>query len=105
MGVPSIRLHVVGAGAVIHTHSKVAVLATLLSPGKEFRITHQEMIKGIRKCQSDRNYRYVYNLLCLINVLHDSSAMSCRYDEELVVPIIENTPQERDLKVRCTCCD
>lgn len=66
-----------GAGAVIHTHSKAAVLATLLCPGTEFTITHQEMIKGIKKGQSGVSYRY---------------------DEELVVPIIENVPFERDLK-------
>lgn len=34
-------------------------MATLLYPGKEFRITHQEMIKGIRKVSSGTNYRYV----------------------------------------------
>ncbi|CAJ0928046.1 unnamed protein product [Ranitomeya imitator] len=68
-----------GAGAVIHTHSKAAVLSTLLFPGKEFRITHQEMIKGIRKCRSGEYYRY---------------------DDVLVVPIVENTPEERDLKDR-----
>lgn len=67
------------AEAVIHTHSKAAVMATLLFPGKEFRITHQEMIKGIRKGNSGTNYRY---------------------DEMLTVPIIENTPEERDLKER-----
>ena len=33
------------ASAVIHTHSKAAVMATLLYPGKEFRVTHLEMIK------------------------------------------------------------
>ncbi|KAM8894608.1 methylthioribulose-1-phosphate dehydratase [Spinachia spinachia] len=68
-----------GAQAVIHTHSKAAVMATLLYPGKEFTITHQEMIKGIRKDCSDTNYRY---------------------DESLVVPIIENAPEERDLEFR-----
>uniref|UniRef100_A0AAQ4PZ52 Methylthioribulose-1-phosphate dehydratase n=1 Tax=Gasterosteus aculeatus aculeatus TaxID=481459 RepID=A0AAQ4PZ52_GASAC len=68
-----------GAQAVIHTHSKAAVMATLLYPGKEFTITHQEMIKGIRKDCSGTNYRY---------------------DESLVVPIIENTPEERDLTFR-----
>lgn len=34
-------------------------MATLLFPGKEFRITHQEMIKGIRRGTSGTNYRYV----------------------------------------------
>ncbi|KAI9519413.1 hypothetical protein NQZ68_028770 [Dissostichus eleginoides] len=68
-----------GAQAVIHTHSKAAVMATLLYPGKEFRITHQEMIKGIRKGTSGTNYRY---------------------DDSLVVPIVENTPEEKDLKDR-----
>ncbi|XP_069077941.1 methylthioribulose-1-phosphate dehydratase isoform X1 [Pleurodeles waltl] len=68
-----------GAGAVIHTHSKSAVMATLLFPGKEFRITHQEMIKGIKKGTSGGYYRY---------------------DDMLVVPIIENTPEEKDLTFR-----
>uniref|UniRef100_A0A671K7A2 Methylthioribulose-1-phosphate dehydratase n=1 Tax=Sinocyclocheilus anshuiensis TaxID=1608454 RepID=A0A671K7A2_9TELE len=69
-----------GAQAVIHTHSKSAVMATLMFPGKEFRIRHQEMIKGIRKGNSGTNYR-LYLLL-------------------RVVPIIENTPEEKDLKER-----
>ncbi|XP_039599969.1 methylthioribulose-1-phosphate dehydratase [Polypterus senegalus] len=68
-----------GAGAVIHTHSKSAVMATLLFPGKEFRITHQEMIKGIQKGNSGVNFRY---------------------DDTLIVPIVENTPEEKDLKDR-----
>lgn len=42
-----IKVHVSArnAGAVIHTHSKAAVMATLLYPGKEFKCTHLEMIK------------------------------------------------------------
>ena len=37
------------AGAVIHSHGMECVLATLLAgeDATEFRITHQEMIKGI----------------------------------------------------------
>ncbi|XP_076351563.1 methylthioribulose-1-phosphate dehydratase [Tachypleus tridentatus] len=68
-----------GAGAVIHSHSKNAVLVTLVYPGNEFCITHQEMIKGIKKGKSAVNY--------------------C-YDEDLIVPIIENTLYERELKDR-----
>ncbi|KAI9014947.1 class II aldolase/adducin N-terminal [Gaertneriomyces semiglobifer] len=66
------------AGACIHTHSQNAVMATLLY-GKEFVITHQEMIKGIKR---------------------GSSSESLKYYETLVVPIIENTAQEEDLKDR-----
>jgi methylthioribulose-1-phosphate dehydratase len=69
------------AGACVHTHSPNAVMATLLWPGKEFRITHQEMIKGIFDQELDRYLRY---------------------DEELVVPIIENTPFEKDLEESLT---
>lgn len=36
------------AGAVIHTHSKFAVMVTLHWPGEEFRVTHLEMIKGTK---------------------------------------------------------
>ncbi|KAJ3255630.1 hypothetical protein HK103_006155 [Boothiomyces macroporosus] len=67
------------AGACIHTHSQNAVMATLLWPGKEFVITHQEMIKGIRKGSTDAYHKY--------------------YDK-ITVPIIENTAEERDLKDR-----
>eukprot|EP01006_Ploeotia_vitrea_P029881 TRINITY_DN62335_c0_g1_i2.p3 TRINITY_DN62335_c0_g1~~TRINITY_DN62335_c0_g1_i2.p3 ORF type:complete len:127 (-),score=66.80 TRINITY_DN62335_c0_g1_i2:446-826(-) len=54
-------------------------MATLLAKGDEFRITHQEMIKGIRIGTSKKNLRYF---------------------DTLVVPIIENTAEERDLKKR-----
>lgn len=66
------------AQACIHTHSQNAVMATLLYD-KEFRVTHQEMIKGIKKGSSDQYHKYY---------------------ETLVVPIIENTAEERDLKER-----
>ncbi|XP_041366028.1 methylthioribulose-1-phosphate dehydratase-like [Gigantopelta aegis] len=64
------------AGAVIHSHSKSAVMVTLVFPGTEFRISHLEMIKGIRK---------------------DSKGVNYTFNEEIVVPIIENTPEEKDL--------
>jgi methylthioribulose-1-phosphate dehydratase len=65
------------AGAVIHTHSQHAVRATLMCPGETFEITHQEMIKGIRV---------------------STNGPRLRYFDTLVVPIIENTTHERDLK-------
>ena len=67
------------AGACIHTHSQNAVMVTLLSPGNEFVITHQEMIKGIQKGLGPEYHKY--------------------YDK-IVVPIIDNTAEERDLKDR-----
>lgn len=69
-----------GAGAVIHTHSQNALLVTLLYD-KDFRITHQEMIKGIKRGWGD-------------------NAETMNYYDVLIVPIIENTPQEEDLKER-----
>ena len=67
------------AGACIHTHSQNAVMATLLYPGKTFEISHQEMIKGIRRGTTKTNLRYF---------------------DKLVVPIVENTPEEEDLTDR-----
>ena len=52
------------------------VLATLITDQNELRISHQEMIKGIKKGSTAENHRY---------------------DDTLVIPIIENTPFEKDL--------
>lgn len=57
------------AGAVMHSHSVNALLATLIA-GDELRVTHLEMMKGIR---------------------------GHGYHDELVVPIIENTAHEHEL--------
>lgn len=65
------------AGSCIHTHSQHAVMATLLWPGPVFTISHQEMIKGVR-------------------VGGTGAALS--YLDTLELPIIENTPNEEDLK-------
>ncbi len=69
----NIAFHLRDAGAVIHSHSMSAVLSTLLQGGnqKEFRIKEVEMIKGIR---------------------------GHGFYDELVVPIIENTALEHELK-------
>lgn len=62
------------AGAVIHSHSLNAVMATVLDPdATEFRVTHLEMIKGIE------NHGFYGHL---------------------VVPIIENTARECELTDR-----
>ena len=58
-----------GAGAVLHSHSQAALLATLVF-GDVFRVTHLEMMKGIT---------------------------GSRYHDTLEVPIIENTAEECDL--------
>ncbi|MFT5433063.1 MAG: methylthioribulose-1-phosphate dehydratase, partial [Myxococcota bacterium] len=57
------------AGAVLHSHSENALLATLIS-GDTFRVTHLEMMKGIE---------------------------NTGYHDVLEVPIIENTAHECDL--------
>ncbi|KAJ1869923.1 Methylthioribulose-1-phosphate dehydratase [Coemansia sp. RSA 990] len=66
------------AGACIHTHSQNAVLATLLY-SDEFAISHQEMIKGIRRGQTGTNLRFF---------------------DTLRVPIVENTAEEENLTNR-----
>ncbi|KAJ3544022.1 hypothetical protein NMY22_g2927 [Coprinellus aureogranulatus] len=67
------------AGSCIHTHSQHAVLATLLfnDSSNEWKISHQEMIKGVRRGGTGKAHSYL---------------------DTLVVPIIENTPDEEDLK-------
>ena len=65
-----------GAGAVIHLHSKHAVLATLTTNEDTFKISNFEMIKGIK---------------------HGVTGRSLRNSDTLEVPIIENTPSESEL--------
>lgn len=58
------------AGAVLHSHSLNAMLATLTTDGDVFRVTHLEMMKGIR---------------------------GTGFHDTLEVPIIDNTAHECDL--------
>eukprot|EP00798_Chlamydomonas_sp_ICE-L_P022241 gene22241-29310_t len=62
------------AGAVIHSHSANAVMATMLDPDcSEFRVTHLEMIKGIQ---------------------------GHGFYDNCVIPVIENTARECELTDR-----
>ncbi|KDR82965.1 hypothetical protein GALMADRAFT_238673 [Galerina marginata CBS 339.88] len=65
------------AGSCIHTHSQHAVMATLLWTGPVFSISHQQMIKGVRT---------------------GGTGPALSYLDTLELPIIENTPNEEDLK-------
>lgn len=61
-----------GAGASIHTHSRAAVLCTLLFKGRTFKIRNIEQIKAIPK---------------------PSTGKYMSYFDTLEIPIIENTAQ------------
>ena len=62
--------------ACIHSHSINAVLVTLLCRGSEAKFSHLEMIKGIKRGESGRPFKF---------------------SDTLTVPIIENTENEEDL--------
>jgi len=64
-----------GCDCVIHIHSKYSNMLTQLISGNKFEISNQEMLKGILK-RSQRGWSSYTNT------------------ELLVVPIIENAPQE-----------
>ncbi|XP_001949266.2 probable methylthioribulose-1-phosphate dehydratase isoform X2 [Acyrthosiphon pisum] len=64
------------AGAVIHVHSQEVVKLCLLNPENEVKITGLEMIKGI---YNEKKGKFYDN------------------DEELIIPIIENSKYEKDL--------
>lgn len=64
------------AGAVIHIHSQEVVKLCLLNPENEIRITDLEIIKGIFNEEKGQYY--------------DN-------DEEVIIPIINNSKYERDL--------
>lgn len=68
------------AGACIHTHSQAAVMVSLLY-SKEFRISNIEQVKALPKLDPETGAK--------IGSLH--------FHDELVIPIIENTPFEEDL--------
>lgn len=74
------------AGACIHTHSQNAVMATLLWGNHvEFKISHIEQIKALPQLEFNPKTKKV------------EKVGSMQYHDTLVLPIIENTPQEEDL--------
>jgi methylthioribulose-1-phosphate dehydratase len=88
------------AGACIHTHSQHAVMVTLLWPGKEFKISHQEMIKGMRiggigNALSCECFFSSFFLRAYVARLTECSSSDL---DTLTIPIIENTPDEEDLR-------
>ena len=77
------------AGACIHTHSQLAVMITLIQEQSEnpdeFRISGIEQIKALPRLQYNEATQKVEKIGSMENY------------EELVIPIIENTPHEEDL--------
>ncbi|CAI5454320.1 unnamed protein product [Caenorhabditis angaria] len=69
----SLIMNQTGSECVIHTHSKAANLITQLISGDTFEISHQEYIKGI------------YNPF---------SGHALKYNDTLIIPIINNRPSE-----------
>eukprot|EP00112_Aurelia_sp_Birch-Aquarium-sp1_P014587 Seg3162.2 transcript_id=Seg3162.2/GoldUCD/mRNA.D3Y31 product="Methylthioribulose-1-phosphate dehydratase" protein_id=Seg3162.2/GoldUCD/D3Y31 len=65
-----------GAQAVMHTHSKAAFMASVVFPGDEIKLTHMQMIRGIKNDKTKKNFGF---------------------NEELVIPVIENRLAEIDL--------
>jgi len=62
-----------GAGAAMHTHSKAAFIASVVFPGKEIKLTHMQSIRGIKNDLTGKNHGY---------------------EDELIIPVIENRPAE-----------
>ncbi|KAM9918245.1 hypothetical protein OXX59_008793 [Metschnikowia pulcherrima] len=74
------------AGAVIHTHSQNAVLATMIWEDRlEFKINHQEQIKALPKLELNTETGKIEKIGSLQN------------HETMVIPIVDNTPLEEDL--------
>jgi hypothetical protein len=63
---------------VVSTNSIACLMSAMLYTGNEFRITHQEMISVMKKCDTGRNYIY---------------------GDQLIIPIIDNSSDINKLKV------
>ncbi|WIA33460.1 hypothetical protein OEZ86_006590 [Tetradesmus obliquus] len=80
-----------GAGAVLHSHSLNAVMATMLDPNAtEFRVTHIEMIKGIE------GHGFYGN--CVVPII-ENTARECELTDRMRQAIIDY-PQSNAVLVR-----
>lgn len=70
-------LRVRGANVVYHLHNASSVMVSILNAGTEFRITHQKLIQGIQKGNSEQHFDF---------------------NETLVVPIVENKSTEDEIQ-------
>jgi methylthioribulose 1-phosphate dehydratase/enolase-phosphatase E1 len=80
-----------GAGAVMHSHSLHAVMATMLEPqASEFKVTHLEMIKGIE------GHGFYGN--CIVPII-ENTARECELTDRLR-QAIQDYPQANAVLVR-----
>lgn len=84
------------AGAVIHIHSPEVVKLCLLNPENELKISGLEMIKV--------SLKYIYHFsivflkfLLFQGIYNEKKQGFYDNDEEVIIPIIENSKYERDL--------
>ena len=91
------------AGAVMHSHSVNAVLATLLDGGSEFRVTNLEMIKvhdsphalGLGPRQPD--HAGIWGPALAVSSVPWQGIQGHGYYDTCCIPIIENTARECEL--------
>ena len=86
------------AGAVMHSHSQNVVLASLIS-GSEFRVSHVEMIKGIKKGTTGVSYRYDEELVKLQARINDLTARLSVVQQSHDELLMKRSAEEEELKV------
>ncbi|PPQ72959.1 hypothetical protein CVT26_014533 [Gymnopilus dilepis] len=84
------------AGSCIHTHSQHAVMATLLWTGPVFTISHQVRGTRLLVMSTSAVLRFPSQMIKGVRIAGTGTALS--YLDTLEIPIIENTPNEEDLK-------
>ena len=73
------------AGAVLHSHSRHAVIATMLTTSDVFRVTHLEMIKGLR----GKGYRDVVEIPIIENTEHEADLTDAMRDAMIRHPDVD----------------